>query len=129
MDKLKKVIASLPLWRQHAKKVSGRCLEAMQVTCGWAGIHLPMNQGSALNCFYTINAHPEKWGLKHITRDANGNLPDYCIVFYKRCGWVKRWGRYAGHIGILHHGTIYGNVDFTNNAQWGRRLIGAFVPV
>ncbi len=70
---------------------------------------------------------PGRWGLKSVPWRRGQPLPDYCIVYFDRCGRLRD-GRIAGHIGIYHQGIIYSSTDYEMTDWWMARIVGVYIP-
>lgn len=134
--KLQYVIDNLTQWQvAHRGNTSKRCLEAVRAACLHEGLRLPMSEVDykgklAIDCFNTLAKDPEKWGWTRVTRDANGNLPNFTLVFFKKCGFILRLMKYAGHIAILDWKgkKHYSNENHPYTQYWDNRIVGAFCP-
>jgi hypothetical protein len=131
MKSLNFALTQLAIWRKkHEGSTAKRCLEAVRWACAQEGLRLPWRPwpfNTALGCLAVLKANPEKYGWKKAERDAEGNLPSPCLVFFERCGKLRD-GRTAGHIAVYRNGQHYSNAVYPHGEYWEARVAGAFVP-
>jgi hypothetical protein len=130
MKSLNFALTQLAIWRKkHEGSTAKRCLEAVRWACAQEGLRLPWRPwpfNTALGCLAVLKANPEKYGWKKAERDAEGNLPSPCLVFFERCGKLRD-GRTAGHIAVYRDGAHYSNAVYSMS-WWEEHVAGAFVP-
>lgn len=139
--RLWRAIDALVLWQERNEGRTGnRCLEAVRHALTQAGLELPRSnidyKGTlAWTCGETLAAKPARWGWRLLGRDARA-LPDKgvgtpVLVFFRACGWLPKYGRFAGHVAIYKPSTNKHISNFKGdmNRWWRSRVSGVFEPM
>ena len=134
-DKLSQAIDEIQAWQheqdRQGKSRNGRCLETVRYALREVGLSLPLSGVDypgmfAQDCGKRLLLDPARWGWKQIHHP----LPRYSLVFFKRCGFVKRRLKFAGHIAVLdsENNILYANRSDPYSNYFRARIFAAFVP-
>ncbi len=139
--RLWKAIDELVLWQERNDgHTASRCLEAVRYALKQAGLMLPQSNVDykgmlAETCGRTLTAKPSKWGWRLLGTSAKA-LPDKgvgtpVLVFFRSCGWLPKYGKFAGHVAIYKPSTNKHLANFKGDMSWWwrARVFAVFEPI